>query len=174
MAKIILILGGARSGKSSYAAGLAKKYKKVAFIATCRPLDKEMHQRISLHQKTRPKHWRTYEETKNPASLLMKLGNTFDCIIVDCLTLLVSNLILDGSKEKEILGRLRAMLASLRNKKARVIMVSNEVGLGVVPANKLGRDFRDIAGLVNQMVAKEASGVFFMVSGIPIRIKGGK
>ena len=93
MGKITLILGGARSGKSSYALNLAKKYKKVAFIATCQGLDKEMRERIRLHKESRPKHWKTFEEPKELVKLIGKLNNSFDCILIDCLTLLVSNLV---------------------------------------------------------------------------------
>ncbi|MFH0738664.1 MAG: bifunctional adenosylcobinamide kinase/adenosylcobinamide-phosphate guanylyltransferase [Candidatus Omnitrophota bacterium] len=171
MDKIILILGGARSGKSTYALGLAKKHKKVAFIATCQGLDKEMRERIRLHKETRPLHWQTFEEKKELAPLLMKIGNSFDCILIDCLTLLISNLILSGDNEAQVRKKIRAMLAALRKKKARVILVSNEVGLGLVPANKLGREFRDIAGKVNQMVAGEADEVFFTLSGLPLKVK---
>ena len=174
MGKITFILGGARSGKSTHAVILAKKHRKVAFIATCQPLDKEMHERIQLHKEARPKNWKTFEEPKDIEGLLRKIGNEFECVIIDCLTLLVSNLILDGYKKEEILKKIEAMLIILRKKKAMVIMVSNEVGLGLVPANRLGRDFRDIAGKVNQAAAKEADEVFFTVSGIPMKIKGGK
>ena len=174
MSKIIFILGGARSGKSTYALSLAKKYRKVAFVATCQPLDKEMQERIRLHKEARPGYWKTFEEPRDLNFLLIKMGNTFDCILIDCLTLLVSNLILAGYKKEEILEKIEAMLAILRKQKAKVIMVSNEVGLGLVPANKLGRDFRDIAGKVNQTAAKQANEVFFTISGIPMKIKGGK
>ncbi len=171
MGKISLILGGARSGKSTYALSLAKNYKKVAFIATCQGLDKEMRERIQRHKETRPLHWRTFEEAKNPAPLLMKIGNEFNCILIDCLTLLVSNLILSGDKEAQVLKKIEAILAVLRKKKAKVIFISNEVGLGLVPANRLGRGFRDVAGKVNRTIAKEADEVFFTVSGIPLKIK---
>jgi len=174
MGKITLILGGARSGKSTQAVSLAKKHKKTAFIATCQPLDKEMESRIRLHQEQRPKHWKTFEEPIDLNSLLIKMGNAFDCILIDCLTLLVSNLILAGYKREEILKKIETALVVLRKKKARVIMVSNEVGLGLVPANRLGRDFRDTAGKVNQIVAEEADDVFFTISGIPMKIKGEK
>jgi len=174
MGKITFILGGARSGKSMYALRLAKKRKRVAFIATCQALDREMQERIRLHQKQRSEHWKTFEEPRNLNSLLMRMGDAFDCILIDCLTLLVSNLILSGYKKEEVLKEIKAMLTSLRKKRAKVIMVSNEVGLGLVPANKLGRDFRDIAGRVNQAVAEEADEVFFTISGIPMKIKGGK
>jgi len=171
MNKITLILGGARSGKSSYALKLAKKYKKVAFIATCLGLDKEMQERIRVHKKSRPKHWKTFEEPKELAKLLGRLGNDFDCILIDCLTLLVSNLILSKNSQKQILKRIEELFYVLSKMKARVILVSNEVGLGLVPVNKLGRDFRDVAGRVNQMAAKNASEVFFVVAGIPLNIK---
>jgi len=171
MGRIIFILGGARSGKSTYALELAKKYKKVAFIATCQGLDAEMKKRIRLHQKTRPKHWSTFEESNDLEPLLMKISKRFNCAIIDCLTLWVSNLILGEYKQGEIIKKVNALLSKLRSKRTKIIMVSNEVGLGIVPAHKLGRDFRDIAGKVNQLVAKEADEVFFMVSGIPWRIK---
>ena len=93
MNKITLILGGARSGKSTYALKLASKYKKVAFLATCVGLDKEMRQRIRLHKEARPKHWETFEEPKDLVKVLAGLGNSFDCVLIDCLTLLVSNLV---------------------------------------------------------------------------------
>ena len=172
MGKITFILGGVRSGKSTHALRLAKKHRNVAFIATChRRKDKEMEKRIRLHQKARPLHWKTYEETKDLASLFMEIGDLFDCIIIDCLTLLVSNLTLDGNSEAKIVKKIEALLATLRKKKAKVIMVSNEVGLGIVPNNKLARDFRDIAGKVNQIVAGHATEVFFMAAGLPLKIK---
>lgn len=174
MGKITFILGGARSGKSVLASKMAKRYTKVAFIATGQALDKEMKERILLHQKQRPGRWKTFEEPRNLNKLLSGIGDAFGCILIDCLTLLTSNLILARYKKEEIFKRIEAMLAILKKKKARVIIVSNEVGLGLVPVNKLGRDFRDVAGRVNQIAAKEAGEVFFMVSGIPIKIKGGK
>ncbi|MFA5096091.1 MAG: bifunctional adenosylcobinamide kinase/adenosylcobinamide-phosphate guanylyltransferase [Candidatus Omnitrophota bacterium] len=171
MGKIILILGGARSGKSTHALNLAKMQKKVAFIATCQGLDREMRERILKHQESRPKHWRTFEEPRELTELLSRIGNSFDCIIIDCLTLLVSNLVLSGFKEEEVLVKIKDSLAQLRRKKAKVIIVSNEVGLGIVPANRLGRRFRDIAGKANQCAAREADEVVFIASGIPLQLK---
>lgn len=172
MGKITFILGGARSGKSAYALELAKKHKDVAFIATGQGLDKEMKERIKLHKKSRPRHWQTFEEAKDVALMLASMDNKFDCILIDCLTLLVSNLLLAKHNHKTIEAKIDRMLEHLRKKKGEAIIVSNEVGLGVVPANKLGRDFRDIAGRVNQVVAKEADQVYFMVSGVASKIKG--
>lgn len=172
MGKITFILGGARSGKSTYAVMLAKKYKNVAFIATCQPLDAEMALRIKCHRESRPKGWNTFEETKNPGALLSKISDSFDCIVVDCLTLLVSNLVLSGHTELRVLAKIKSMLSIINKKKVSVILISNEVGLGIVPQNKLGRDFRDIAGKANQLVAQKADDVFFIVAGIAMHIKG--
>lgn len=174
MGKITLILGGARSGKSNFALELARKSRKVAFLATCEGKDAEMKKRIKLHQGSRPENWKTFEEPKDVVSTLNGMGNDFNCIIIDCLTLLVSNLILSGVKSKQILENINLAIESLRKKKVRVIIVSNEVGLGLVPTSKLGRDFRDIAGKVNQAVAAHADEVYFTISGIPMKIKGGR
>ncbi len=172
MGKITFILGGARSGKSSYALELAKKYKKrIAFIATCQPLDKEMRQRIQLHRKRRPLNWQTFEEAQKVSGLLKKIGNKFEIVLIDCLTLLLSNLLLKNFKEVSIENEIKEILSMLKKNQAKSIIVSNEVGLGIVPKNKLARDFRDIAGKMNQIVAQEADEVFFLVSGIPRRIK---
>ncbi|MDD5130499.1 MAG: bifunctional adenosylcobinamide kinase/adenosylcobinamide-phosphate guanylyltransferase [Candidatus Omnitrophica bacterium] len=174
MNKITLILGGARSGKSSYALSLAKQYKKVAFIATCLGLDKEMRERIRLHKESRPKHWKTFEVPEDLAGLVEKLGNSFDCVLIDCLTLLVSNLILSKNSQQQILKKIEELMFVLNKKKSKIILVSNEVGLGLVPVNKLGRDFRDVAGRVNQIAANNSDEVFFMVAGIPLNVKGEK
>ncbi len=171
MNKITLILGGARSGKSSYALSLAQRYKKVAFIATCQGKDQEMRKRIKLHKEARPKHWETFEEPRELTKLLKKMNNNFDCIVIDCLTLLVSNLILAANSQKQIIEKIQESLLVLNKKKARIILVSNEVGLGLVPVNKLGREFRDIAGIVNQIVASKVNEVLFMVAGLPMNIK---
>jgi len=172
MGTITLILGGARSGKSTYALSLAKKYKKVAFIATCQGLDKEMRERIRLHQESRPKHWETFEEPRDLTGLLEKINSSFDCILVDCLTLLVSNLVLAGAGQEAVIKNIEDLLFFLGKKKARIILVSNEVGLGLVPVNKLGREFRDIAGKINQIAASRANEVLFMAAGLPMKIKG--
>lgn len=172
--KIIFVLGGARSGKSSYAIKLAETFgRKVAFIATCQPLDKEMQRRIVLHKKSRSARWQTFEEPQAISSLLKKNRNKFEVILIDCLTLLVSNLLLKNLKEDAIENEINMILSILKKSKAKSIIVSNEVGLGIVPKNRLGRRFRDLAGRINQMVAEKADEVFFMVSGLPLTIKKG-
>lgn len=172
MGKIIFILGGARSGKSTHAIELAKKDKvRVAFIATCQVLDKEMALRIKFHKKTRPGNWQTFEEPYNVSGLLNKITTKFEVILLDCLTLFVSNLLLKGLKEDAITKEVNNILFFLNKSKAKTIIVSNEVGLGIVPNTKLGRGFRDIAGRINQAIARKSNEVFFMISGIPWRIK---
>jgi len=171
MAKLTFILGGARSGKSSHAVKLAKKYKKVVFVATCKALDKEMKKRINLHKKSRPCHWRTIEEDKNIVSALSSIKDRPECIIIDCLTLLVSNLLLSGGSGKEIEKKINNIISTLKKLKLRTIIISNEVGLGIVPRNKLAREFRDVAGRANQIMASLSDEVFFMVSGLAWRIK---
>jgi len=172
MGKITFILGGTRSGKSSYAQQLAQEKKaKCAFIATCRPQDNEMRARIRKHQKARPKHWQTFESYEDISLLLKKIGAKFDIILIDCLTLLISNFMLDGHKEHQIKKKIDNMTSVLNKIKAHSIIVSNEVGLGIVPENKLAREFRDIAGRANQNISKKADDVYFLVSGIPWKIK---
>lgn len=171
MGKITFILGGARSGKSRYALKLAKEYSKIAFIATCEPLDSEMKKRIELHRKNRPLNWQTFEQPQCVSRLLKQIGNKYEMIVIDCLTLLVSNMLLKGNPEAAIENEVKKILSTLNKNRAKAILVSNEVGLGIIPDNKLGRDFRDIAGRINQGVAEESDEVFFIVSGIPWRIK---
>jgi len=172
MGKITFILGGARSGKSQYALRLADgKRARVAFIATCLPLDEEMKERVSLHKKTRPASWKTFEETLDITPLLKQIGFEFDVIIIDCLTIWVSNLLLKGFEKKAIENKVDEMMDTLRGIKGNPIIVSNEVGLGIVPENKLARDFRDVAGRANQIVADKSKEVFFMAAGLPLQIK---
>ncbi len=173
MGKLTLILGGARSGKSAFALQLAKRYKKnVAFIATGEPLDSEMKARIMFHKKTRPAYWKTFEEPRDLTPLIKRIAKKFDCLLIDCLTLLVSNLSLGGLNQKAVEKKAREIVAAIKSSKANTIIISNEVGLGIVPENKLARGFRDIAGKVNQIIAKNADEVFFIVSGIAMKIKG--
>lgn len=177
MGKITFILGGARSGKSRKAIDLAREYAgKVAFIATCQALDKEMARRISEHKRSRPTAWKTFECPKDISSALEDCGDKFAVIIIDCLTLWVSNLLLAGVKDKNIAGDIKRVISAIKKIRSDCIIVSNEVGLGIVPDNELGRDFRDIAGRVNQVVAQGADEVIFMVSGLAMRLQpsGGK
>jgi adenosylcobinamide kinase/adenosylcobinamide-phosphate guanylyltransferase len=173
MKKSIFILGGARSGKSSYAVDLAKKSRKrTAFIATCTSFDSEMKKRIKAHKKSRPRQWKVIEEGKHIDSVLIKLGNKYEVILIDCLGLWISNLLAEKLADKQIEKEIAKLIKSISKRKDVTILVSNEVGAGIVPDNPLARRFRDLLGLANQMMAREADKVIFMQSGIPMIIKG--
>ncbi|MEW6040194.1 MAG: bifunctional adenosylcobinamide kinase/adenosylcobinamide-phosphate guanylyltransferase [Elusimicrobiota bacterium] len=171
MGKITFILGGARSGKSSFALALTKKKAgRTAFIATCRPLDEEMKRRIALHRAKRPSDWRTFEEPLQLSALVKKISPKFRVLIIDCLTLFISNILLKGHSDNVIEKRVIELLKILKKLKCNSILIANEVGLGVVPESKLGRKFRDLAGRINQTVAGLADEVFFITAGIPLKI----
>ncbi|MEK7868063.1 MAG: bifunctional adenosylcobinamide kinase/adenosylcobinamide-phosphate guanylyltransferase [Candidatus Omnitrophota bacterium] len=173
MKKVILILGGARSGKSGYAVRLAKKFsKRVVFIATATSPDEEMKERIKMHKSLRPRQWKVIEEGKDFSAILSKLKGKCEVVLIDCLGLLVSNLLADNLKDKEIIAKIKGLINSILKAGLTTISVSNEVGSGIVPNNPLARRFRDLAGLTNQMFAKKADEVIFMQAGIPMRIKG--
>jgi len=173
MGKIIFITGGARSGKSALAVEIAKEISggRVAFVATCRPQDAEMKRRVTAHRKKRPASWRTIEASDDLLKALKKVTPRFKVAIVDCLTLFVSGLLMKGAEEREIVKGIRAIAAALVKAPHTTIIVSNEVGSGVVPENLLGREFRDAAGLANQIMAESAEEAYFVVAGIPLKLK---
>ena len=164
-----LVLGGARSGKSRYAESLVTTLPPPwVYVATGQALDAEMAQRIEAHRSRRGPGWSTVETPRDLVGLLERQANA--PILVDCLTLWLSNLMMaDAAVETEI-DRLSAALAKLT---APVVMVANEVGSGIVPDNALARRFRDLQGLVNQRMAAQAERVVLMVAGLPLFIKGG-
>lgn len=175
--RLNLILGGARSGKSSFALDLAgKKGKEKFYLATAEALDEEMKERIEHHKKERNSSWKTIEEALDIAGVFKKLGSQCDVVVVDCMTLWLSNLLHHGCDEKAVSGRTRELLDTIKENDYLVIAVSNEVGMGIVPDNRLARDFRDLAGRLNQEMAAAADEVYFLISGIPQKIKsrGGK
>jgi adenosylcobinamide kinase/adenosylcobinamide-phosphate guanylyltransferase len=170
--KIVFITGGARSGKSSFALNEASKAKgQKAYIATAEALDDEMKERIKNHKKDRGSAWDTYEEPLNVAGVLSKIDNRYGAVVLDCLTLWLSNIMHKSDNPEEGIKVLTDALKSL--KEASVIyIVSNEIGMGIVPDNELAREFRDLAGFLNQEVAGLADEVYLVASGIPIKIKG--
>lgn len=172
----IFLLGGARSGKSHYAQELAGKLgNKVLFVATAEPLDDEMQTRIDKHKRSRPKSWRTIEAPVDIGRHIERQINNAEVIIIDCLTLLSSNILADSSgyleAEEYVLNEITQLIACMDRLDASFIIISNEVGMGLVPENKLGRIYRDILGKINQLVARYATEVYFMAAGIPIKIK---
>ncbi|MBI5894359.1 MAG: bifunctional adenosylcobinamide kinase/adenosylcobinamide-phosphate guanylyltransferase [Deltaproteobacteria bacterium] len=168
--RLIFITGGCRSGKSAYALKLAESMKgKKAYLATGEPLDKEMSERIKKHKKERGNSWATIEEPINIINIIRK-NKKYDVILLDCLTLWISNM-LCKSEIRNPKSEILKLISACKDKKFTIIIVSNEVGLGIVPDNKVAREFRDIAGYANQSIAKKADEVYFVVSGIPIRLK---
>jgi adenosylcobinamide kinase/adenosylcobinamide-phosphate guanylyltransferase len=171
--EILFVTGGCRSGKSRFALSFADHgFERKVFLATCQPQDEEMQQRINQHQKARGPEWQTVETpTALPGAVTSRNGKA-DVILIDCLTLWTSNLLLQGASQENILTRGNALTKAIHDVSCSVIIVSNEVGAGVVPENRLARTFRDVAGLLNQKVAACADIVVWMVAGIPVPIKG--
>lgn len=174
--KLVLITGGSRSGKSDYALALAKaRTGPRYFIATCPVLDAEMAERIRKHKKAREdSEWITIEET---ADLVGALDRARDAksIVIDCLTLWINNLLYedrDGTLTEEVISeRCRALVRQCREIPGAVFLITNEVGMGLVPDNALSRRFRDLAGRCNQQIAQAADSVVLIVSGIPLKLK---
>lgn len=167
--KTYLITGGVKSGKSSFALNLAKNAKNPFFIATGWAGDDEMSDRIKKHKEERSRIWATIEEKFNlKAAIASAVIQNADFIIIDCLTLWTSNLIYD---KKDINSYVSNLTETLTNIEIPIVLVTNEVGLGIVPNSKDGREFRDTLGLVNQRLAKAVDKVIFMVSGIPMELK---
>ena len=169
--QLILVLGGAASGKSQVALDLAGQVGPRAFVATGQALDREMKVRIERHQATRSSDWETAEVPADLAKWFSNNGKSYQSIVLDCLTLWLSNLCGHRLNDLAISDATADLLRAIRTTKARVVIVSNELGLGLVPATKAVRAFRDLAGRVNQQVAAEADEVYLTISGLPLRLK---
>ncbi|UFH50520.1 bifunctional adenosylcobinamide kinase/adenosylcobinamide-phosphate guanylyltransferase [Pseudomonas sp. KNUC1026] len=166
-----LILGGARSGKSALAERLALPLAEVTYIATSQPVDAELDERVRLHRARRPAHWALVEEPLDLAGTLRRLARPDHCLLVDCLTLWLTNLLLledDARLEQHC----QALLGALPGLPGEVIFVSNESGLGVVPLGELTRRYVDRAGLLHQAVAAQCQRVVLTVAGLPLVLKG--
>jgi adenosylcobinamide kinase/adenosylcobinamide-phosphate guanylyltransferase len=176
---LTFILGGARSGKSDYAQGLVEHNdEKVLFVATATASDEEMQARIAAHRRGRPAHWETVEAPMRVGEML-RAAPAAEWVLLDCMTLLVNNILIGFPEpvdetdfyrvvDEEMVG----LLDAINKSEAKWVIVSNEVGLGLVPAYPLGRFFRDALGRANQRLAQAADTVLFMVSGIPMLVKG--
>ena len=182
---MIVVTGGDRSGKSDFAEQLAiERGKIVLYIATAIPFDTEMEERIAKHQQRRPAHWDTLEQYTHLAEVIQKQSAVYDCILLDCVTILLTNLLFQFSDtedvekmdfvmlEEQLIQEIDSIGKSAKNCDSEVIFVTGEVGLGIVPADKLSRHFRDILGRANQCLAAYAEKVYFVISGIPMQIKG--
>jgi len=172
--KLTLVIGGARSGKSTYAANLAGKcFKKPLYLATAEPFDSEMAERIACHKSSRGPEWTCVEEPLEVPAALSGISARHDGVLLDCVTVWLCNVLVREGK-KTMRTRIDSLVAALRNRKRDVIVVSNEVGMGIVPGSRMGRDFRDYAGWLNQDLAAIADNVVFVVAGIPMVLKGKK
>lgn len=180
MAKMILVTGGARSGKSSFAEELVTKAgKRIAYIATAQIFDEEMRYRVKLHRQRRPDDWQTYEAPFEAERAIQEAGHAHDAILFDCVTIYLSNLLCrpgERTEEEEYRNAQQAMahlITAVRqlSSDVTVIFVTNEVGAGIVPENALARRYRDLAGLANQQLAQAADDVYAVICGLPLQLK---
>lgn len=178
-----LVTGGARSGKSRHAEQLAANFAHVLYIATSKIFDSEMEQRIQHHRDSRPAHWRTVEQYRDLNRVINEHNSAQEAVLLECITTLITNVMYDAAgatpeddwdfetMEQVVNQQVDILLAACEASPAEVILVTNEVGMGIVPENRLARHFRDIAGRVNQRLAQRADEVWLVVSGIGVKIK---
>jgi len=173
--KLIFVTGAARSGKSHFAEQLAAQTGyEVTYLATCVPGDDEMRERVARHQARRPAQWKTVEEDLDPAQIILRNDRAQHVFLLDCLTLLVSNLMFKKDKEtneEEILKQISELARISHAAASHVIVVSNEVGSGIVPGDALSRNYRDIIGRANQTMALQADEAYITIAGIPVELK---
>jgi adenosylcobinamide kinase/adenosylcobinamide-phosphate guanylyltransferase len=187
MSKVTLITGGARSGKSSFAEKLMKeKGEKILYVATAKPIDAEMKDRIKKHQERRPDHWDTLEQYRGLGAVLPELSKKYDGILLDCVTIMSTNIIFDDpamlkedvpfeqmmETEKTLVAEIEDFIACFPALACDLILVTNEVGLGLVPEYPLSRFYRDALGRVNQALGRAADELYLVTCGVPLRIKG--
>jgi adenosylcobinamide kinase/adenosylcobinamide-phosphate guanylyltransferase len=169
----ILVIGGCRSGKSRHALKLAEEIpgQNRFFIATLTPWDNEMKDRVRRHQAERDTAWQTIEEPLDLPNILMEKGPQADVILVDCLTLWINNLLAEKADPNQLAIRFQELADTLHDMTCPVVLVTNEVGTGIVPENRLARLFRDQAGFCNQVMAAACDRVIWMVAGLPVKVK---
>ena len=174
MSKTILVTGGARSGKSRFAEKLAEGFDPLrGYLATCEPGDDEMAERIARHRGRRGDEWRTVEEPLEVTQAVIRNDGRFSVLLMDCVTLWVSNLLFScGGGAAEALTRVEEFTRGFGALETPLIIVTNEVGMGIVPEHPLARSFRDLAGEANEMIAARADEVYVTISGIPLKLKG--
>ncbi|HTN63433.1 MAG TPA: bifunctional adenosylcobinamide kinase/adenosylcobinamide-phosphate guanylyltransferase [Devosia sp.] len=171
MTRHLLMLGGARSGKTALAERLAMhEGRKPAYLATAKALDSEMRERVESHQRGRAGRFQTIEEPLALSDAIITASARHDVILVDCLTLWITNMLMAEEEVASAVEQLAATLVQIKNTK--IILVSNEVGLGIVPDNAMARTFRDLAGSAHQRLAEICDDVYFVVAGLPMVLKG--
>lgn len=171
MGRHVLVLGGARSGKTAFAERLAMQYgTRPAYLATAEALDSEMRERVATHQKVRSSRFETLEEPIALSEALHAASQHHDVILVDCLSLWITNMIGAGTVVADAVEELGTTLNAIES--SMIILVSNEVGLGIVPDNAMARTFRDLAGSTHQRLAEICTDVVFVIAGLPLVLKG--
>ncbi|WLI77607.1 bifunctional adenosylcobinamide kinase/adenosylcobinamide-phosphate guanylyltransferase [Kosakonia sp. H02] len=180
---LTLVTGGARSGKSRHAESLVNHAQRVLYIATSQIVDDEMAARIQHHRDSRPAHWRTEERWQQLSEIITPHNDRHEAVLLECITTLVTNLLFASGAgddpdnwdyaalEAQVQNEIEALIAACFVCPSPVVLVTNEVGMGIVPENRLARHFRDIAGRVNQRLAQAADEVWLVVSGIGVKIK---
>jgi adenosylcobinamide kinase/adenosylcobinamide-phosphate guanylyltransferase len=172
MSRIILVTGGARSGKSRFAERLALTFgTPLGYLATCESLDTEMDERVERHRKRRGLEWMTIEEPLRLTEMLSANDGRFRAVLVDCVTLWLSNLLLAHEKPERVMATVRELVEAAPKFVTPLIFVTNEVGMGIVPENRLARVFRDLAGEANELLATAADEVHVVFAGLPLRLK---
>lgn len=167
-----MVLGGTRSGKSRFAFEQGEKFPgKKVFVATCQPFDSEMKGRIALHQQSRNASWKTVEEFFNLADRIKEISEPYKVILVDCLTLWLSNWVLKEDQDTKVREEIFRLLEAVQQTVTPIILVTNEIGMGIVPPTPLGRRFRDLQGELNQAAARMVDEVYLVTAGIPLKIK---
>ncbi|MBE0446618.1 MAG: bifunctional adenosylcobinamide kinase/adenosylcobinamide-phosphate guanylyltransferase [Actinobacteria bacterium] len=169
--KLILFLGGARSGKSALAEKLASEYADVAYIATADAIDDEMIERIAKHKKSRPSRWITYEVEGDLRGAFKRACSGADAIIIDCMTVYIGGRMHKTAGDHEIMEEIIEIIGDVSRSGKTVLIISNEVGMGVVPEYPVGRRYRDLLGAINQRIAEAADKVILTIAGIPLDIK---
>lgn len=185
MSEIVFVTGGAKSGKSAFAESLClDKNNRTGYIATSIPFDDEMKEKVRLHKERRPSNWTTYEIYEDVFKIIENISKKCDTVMLDCITLMVNNLMFKynmnpqdlSNKELEemdeyIFNQFKKLIEEIRKTNLYFVFVSNEIGMGVVPANKLSRIYANTAGKINQYVASNSDDVYLVISGIPVKIK---
>lgn len=176
MSQVIIVIGGCRSGKSSFALDIAEKISETGriFLATSLILDEEVKERVRKHQEERGQDWTTIEASVQMPAAIIKYSETGRVLLVDCITMWLSNLILKEEISSNIDAHIEDLNVALKKALCPVILVTNEVGTGIVPENRLAREYRDLVGSVNQELAGLADQVVTVIAGIPVWIKGEK
>ena len=179
MGRIVLVTGGARSGKSRFAETyVAEHGKQIGYIATAQILDEEMRFRVKLHRERRPSNWTTYEAPFDAHLALKEANESCDAVLFDCLTMFLSNILCtldsfdDSARNYHVVKeKLDLLIEQAKENNGTTVFVTNEVGSGIVPDNQISREYRDLSGIVNQQMAKVADEVYLVVCGIPVDVK---